>query len=162
MMLSSNPLERFMRSDYVTLAFRNVVGHEAEVKENVLEATEPVSSLAPVGAIFVVELANEEVYIHDLMLAYFSESSFILTMIVQNKHNTASVPLKDGGTLLKLTWRQKVEPSSAVFPALGTYLTRQHLSNGPDTDCFTLDLNTAFADLESLGLWRGGMSRSSH
>lgn len=42
MMLSSNPLERFMRSDYVTLAFKNVVGHEAEVKEKVLEATEPV------------------------------------------------------------------------------------------------------------------------
>jgi hypothetical protein len=31
-MLSSNPLEKFMRSD-VTLAFRTVVGHEAEVKE---------------------------------------------------------------------------------------------------------------------------------
>ena len=73
----------------------------------------------PVGASFVVELANEEVYIHDLMLAYLSESSFILTMIVQNKHNTVSAPVEDRGTLLKLRWRHKVEPSLLCFLHLG-------------------------------------------
>lgn len=65
-MLSSNPLEKFMRSD-VTLAFRTVVGIWGRGEGNVLEATEPVSSLMPVGASSVVELANKEVYVHDLM-----------------------------------------------------------------------------------------------
>lgn len=72
-----------------------MVGHEAEVKENVLEATEPVSSLMPVTASFVVALANKEVYVHDLMLAYHSDSSFILTMILQDKHDIVSVRLED-------------------------------------------------------------------